>query len=508
MPTKKSRKTFSDDEDLSSEDSDAVVDKNEEDSEDELLIIPRKRKSNPRSASKLKKLKSDLSDVDYTSTSQKLSGRKRKVSLKECNDDDDENLESGSDYEGDSSNEEKSKKKTIRNSRNSLSRKSNTGSQIKSKKDSNRKENSENSEDDSEKDSNISDYNDDEDKDADEMEEEEEEEEDSDNSDDENFEERTSKQKKEKKQNKRKTITTVTKSKSSNNKKGDVSDDDDDDEILSINKSSNNNNKKNGSNSSVGGYLKEQIKYKSSAEFFAENQNIAGFDNAGKALYTSIREMVENSLDATESIQILPDISIKMYLYYIYLLFFYTLYIYTYSEELTTDQFNELRGIKTLTRNDESLYQFSSTSSTNNSNKDNNNIEDKKNNNNSNSNSSRTSTYYYRLTVKDNGIGMEHNKIADMFGRVLSGSKYGVRQCRGKFGLGAKMALIWSKKSTGLPISIKTGYSDKPKQFPLKISNVVLDINIHTNEPNILKYIFLYSFIFKLFFFFFLIVFI
>lgn len=143
-----------------------------------------------------------------------------------------------------------------------------------------------------------------------------------------------------------------------------------------------------------------------------------------------------------------------------------------------------MRGIKSLIRNDESLY---STTSSLSKDKDSSTTEEKKNNNN---NSNRNTTYYYRLTVKDNGIGMEHNKIGDMFGRVLSGSKYGVRQCRGKFGLGAKMALIWSKKSTGLPISIKTGYSDKPKQYPLKISSVILDINIHTNEPNILENIF------------------
>lgn len=37
---------------------------------------------------------------------------------------------------------------------------------------------------------------------------------------------------------------------------------------------------------------------------------------------------------------------------------------------------------------------------------------------------------------------------------VLSSSKYGVRQARGKYGMGAKMALIWSKKSTGLPIQV------------------------------------------------------
>lgn len=45
-------------------------------------------------------------------------------------------------------------------------------------------------------------------------------------------------------------------------------------------------------------------------------------------------------------------------------------------------------------------------------------------------------------------------QIPDMLGVVLSSSKYGVRQARGKYGMGAKMALIWSKKSTGLPIQV------------------------------------------------------
>lgn len=55
---------------------------------------------------------------------------------------------------------------------------------------------------------------------------------------------------------------------------------------------------------------------------------------------------------------------------------------------------------------------------------------------------------------QDNGMGMSHKDIPDMLGRVLSGTKYGVKQTRGKFGLGAKMALIWSKMSTGLPIEV------------------------------------------------------
>jgi DNA topoisomerase-6 subunit B len=49
---------------------------------------------------------------------------------------------------------------------------------------------------------------------------------------------------------------------------------------------------------------------------------------------------------------------------------------------------------------------------------------------------------YYKITCRDNGSGMPHSKIPDMLGRVLSGSKYGVRQTRGKFGLGAKMVCL------------------------------------------------------------------
>lgn len=69
----------------------------------------------------------------------------------------------------------------------------------------------------------------------------------------------------------------------------------------------------------------ETLEFKSPAEFFAENQNIAGFDNAGKALYTTIREFVENALDAAESAGRLPDISVTV-------------------EEMDAKTFNRLRG--------------------------------------------------------------------------------------------------------------------------------------------------------------------
>ena len=61
-----------------------------------------------------------------------------------------------------------------------------------------------------------------------------------------------------------------------------------------------------------GGSDAGKLQQKSPAEFFAENKNIAGFDNPGKSLYTTMRELVENSLDSAESAETLPLIEIQM----------------------------------------------------------------------------------------------------------------------------------------------------------------------------------------------------
>ncbi|MBS7246734.1 MAG: DNA topoisomerase VI subunit B [Candidatus Jordarchaeales archaeon] len=50
----------------------------------------------------------------------------------------------------------------------------------------------------------------------------------------------------------------------------------------------------------------------SPADFFYRNRDIAGFDNPMRAIYTAIRELVENSLDACEDGGILPEILIAV----------------------------------------------------------------------------------------------------------------------------------------------------------------------------------------------------
>jgi len=157
---------------------------------------------------------------------------------------------------------------------------------------------------------------------------------------------------------------------------------------------------------------------KSPAEFFAENQAIAGFDNMGKSLYTTIRELVENSLDACESVNVLPDIVLKI-------------------EEMTQIDFNELRGVHGSGGKsgavDEGLFKKKGATGNGSAvkNEGSESAQKKKK-------GARNEDAYFRITVRDNGCGMSHDAIPNLLGRVLSGSKYGVRQTRGKFGLGAK----------------------------------------------------------------------
>ena len=219
---------------------------------------------------------------------------------------------------------------------------------------------------------------------------------------------------------------------------------------------------------------------KSPAEFFAENQAIAGFDNMGKSLYTSIRELMENSLDACESIGQLPDISVSI-------------------EEFTQAEFNVLRGLSKHGAKDQpadaELFQQKSKKGgrkSTSAEKQDASDETAKNNAEGKGNTAKKKAPkegYFRIKVRDNGCGMHHDDIPDLLGRVLSGSKYGVRQTRGKFGLGAKMALIWSKKSTGVPIKVTTAH--RPKEgapVPAKVSTCVLDIDIYKNCPRIMEH--------------------
>ncbi|KAL5708008.1 DNA topoisomerase (ATP-hydrolyzing) [Ranunculus cassubicifolius] len=214
------------------------------------------------------------------------------------------------------------------------------------------------------------------------------------------------------------------------------------------------------------------LKQKSPAEFFAENKNIAGFDNPGKSLYTTVRELVENSLDSSESISELPVIEVTI-------------------EEIGKVKFNSMIGLVDRERVDEALYDdFESAKAREKRlakeardqeiQAKNALLGKKTKASTAKGLKGRGEASFFRVTCKDNGKGMSHDDIPNMFGRVLSGTKYGLKQTRGKFGLGAKMALIWSKMSTGLPIEISSSLRGQSYSTFCR-----LDIDIHRNIPHI-----------------------
>jgi len=48
------------------------------------------------------------------------------------------------------------------------------------------------------------------------------------------------------------------------------------------------------------------------SEFFLKNRHLLGFDNPRKALLTTVKEAVDNALDACEEAGILPEVSVEM----------------------------------------------------------------------------------------------------------------------------------------------------------------------------------------------------
>lgn len=261
-----------------------------------------------------------------------------------------------------------------------------------------------------------------------------------------------------------------------------------------------------------------KLTFKSPAEFFAENKNIAGFDNPGKSLYTTVRELVENGLDAAEAVPITPAIDVRI-------------------EYVGKEEFRSIVGMSMdRARVDSALYKDVETDKERKKRETKERREAKKasaacaaaakakkrqsagdggdddddfdptaptapaggealSGAAANVNGSSVAPparkevkqraggpEVFRVTVRDNGTGMAHDDVPNMMGRVLTGTKYCVRQSRGKFGLGSKMALIWSKMSTGLPVRIRTAQSGAD------VTTCVLDIDMAKNSPTIISH--------------------
>jgi DNA topoisomerase-6 subunit B len=150
----------------------------------------------------------------------------------------------------------------------------------------------------------------------------------------------------------------------------------------------------------------------SPADFFYRNRDLAGFNNPTRAIYSAIRELLENSLDACELYGIPPKILLRL----------------------------SFEG-------GEKADPSSST---------------------------------YVLKIMDNGSGIPQEFIPSAFGQILFGSKYKLRQVRGTFGLGGKMAILYGQITTNSTARILSSIGKQ------EIYEFNLRIDIQSNKPEIL----------------------
>jgi DNA topoisomerase VI subunit B len=140
------------------------------------------------------------------------------------------------------------------------------------------------------------------------------------------------------------------------------------------------------------------------SEFFTKNRHLLGFDNPSKALLTTIKEAVDNSLDACEEAGILPEITIEV-------------------RDLSLDA----KGDGELTKGEGRFV----------------------------------------VVIEDNGPGIVKAQAPKIFGKLLYGSKFHrLKQSRGQQGIGISAAAMYGQLTTGQPIRVtsRTG-KGKPAHF-------------------------------------------
>lgn len=129
------------------------------------------------------------------------------------------------------------------------------------------------------------------------------------------------------------------------------------------------------------------------SEFFVKNRHLLGFDNPSKALLTTIKEAVDNSLDACEEAGVLPELHIEVH--------DLALEAAKQDPELTKGEGRFL------------------------------------------------------VVVQDNGPGIVKAQVPKIFGKLLYGSKFHrLKQARGQQGIGISAAAMYGQLTTGKPIRV------------------------------------------------------
>jgi DNA topoisomerase-6 subunit B len=164
------------------------------------------------------------------------------------------------------------------------------------------------------------------------------------------------------------------------------------------------------------------------SEFFTKNRHLLGFDNPSKALLTTIKEAVDNSLDACEEAGIPPEITIEV-------------------RDLAT----EVRRAKGQT--EESAPERAGGSGGLHP-------------------PDTKSEGRFVVVVEDNGPGIVKAQVPKIFGKLLYGSKFHrLKQSRGQQGIGISAAAMYGQLTTGKPIAVisRTGKGKPAHAFDIQI---------------------------------------
>src|SRR3989442_13429890 len=130
------------------------------------------------------------------------------------------------------------------------------------------------------------------------------------------------------------------------------------------------------------------------SEFFERNKQILGYDSPTKALLTVVKEAWENSADACEEAEILPEILVEV-------------------KKVDKDEFV--------------------------------------------------------VVVEDNGPGIVKKEVANVFGRLLYGSRFFSRaQRRGQQGLGISGAVMYGQITTGKPTKIRSKVAEQDVAYEIE----------------------------------------
>ncbi len=181
------------------------------------------------------------------------------------------------------------------------------------------------------------------------------------------------------------------------------------------------------------------------SEFFTKNRHLLGFDSPAKALLTTIKEAVDNSLDACEEAGIAPRLLV----------------------EIRPDRVTKL-GLE---------LESQSSGDTPKSGKGNGKTNGK------GTGPGIKSEERFKIIIEDNGPGILAAQIPKIFGKLLYGSKFhSLKQSRGQQGIGISAAGMYGQLTTGQPVTVysRTGTTEAAYRC-----QVILDLK--KNEPTVLS---------------------